>query len=49
MDSNIEPIIEDPQFSDVKISQLDNSKAKKLISWYPKVDLINGLDRSLTE
>lgn len=49
MDSNIEPIIEDPQFGDVKISQLDNSKAKKLISWYPKVDLINGLDRSLTE
>ena len=49
MDSNIEPIIEDPQFGGVKISQLDNSKAKKLISWYPKVDLINGLDRSLRE
>ena len=49
MDSNIEPTIEDPQFGSVKISQLDNSKAKKLISWYPKVDLVNGLDRSLTE
>lgn len=49
MNSNIEPIIEDPHFGDVKISQLDNSKAKKLIPWYPKVDLINGLDRSLTE
>ena len=49
MGSDTSPIIEVAKFGDVTVSQLDNSKAKDLISWNPQVDLINGLERSLTE
>ena len=48
MGSNLVPIIENSQFGEVEISQLDNSKAKNLMSWYPEVDLISGLEKSLT-
>lgn len=47
MGSDTRPTIEGTKFGDVIVSQLDNSKAKDLISWYPQVDLMNGLERSL--
>lgn len=47
MGSDTRPTIEGAKFGDVIVSQLDNSKAKDLVSWYPQVDLINGLERSL--
>ena len=49
MGSDTSPTIEEAKFGDVIVSQLDNSKAKNLISWYPQVDLMNGLERSLLE
>lgn len=48
MGSDTDPTIEEARFGDVIVSQLDNSKAKELISWYPQVDLRNGLERSLS-
>ena len=48
MGSNLVPIIENSQFGEVEVSQLDNSRAKDLMNWYPEVDLINGLEQSLT-
>ena len=49
MGSDTSPTIEEAKFCDVIVSQLDNSKAKNLISWSPQVDLMNGLERSLLE
>ena len=49
MGSDTSPTIEEAKFGDIIVSQLDNSKAKDLISWYPQVDLKNGLERSILE
>ena len=48
MGSNLVPIIENSQFGEVEVSQLDNSRAKDLMNWYPGIDLISGLEKSLT-
>lgn len=45
--TNLEPIYSSPRPGDIKYSYADISKAKKLLSWYPKVSLEEGLSNMI--
>jgi UDP-glucose 4-epimerase len=48
LDSDIEPIIQEAKFGEVKRSSLSNKKAQCLLGWNPKYDLDSGLIKAIT-
>jgi len=45
---NLEPIYSPPRHGDIKYSYADISKARRLLNWYPKISLEEGLSSMIT-
>jgi UDP-glucose 4-epimerase len=45
----VEPVIRDVKIGHIEQSKLENTLAKELLGWYPKIDIRTGLRRCFTE
>jgi UDP-glucose 4-epimerase len=46
-DGRDEPEFHPPRLGDLRRSSLDNSRAKQVLGWAPKVDLTDGVARTV--
>lgn len=48
LESDVKPIFQPPREGDVLRSRLDNSKAKKILNWFPTITLDEGLRENIS-